>query len=492
MAGEIKKVKWTYWLHLAIGLGFMFVFPMLKPFGTVTEVGMTVLGVFIGMVYLWSALDSIWPSVLGLLLIALSGYVPDLQGYAAVKKLYLDAFGNETVIAVALSMVLFAGVSYVGCTKYMSRFFLSWKILEGRPYIFIFVILLCAYVVSGLTNPLASMLILWPLVTDVCEEFRYKKGDKVFYILVCGIYFGSTLGQPMFPFKGAAYLIVSAFEKASGVTVNYVSYILYNVIMSLLLLVLFLVFIKLVIRPDVSHFKTIKTEHLLREEIPPMNAQQKSFFVMIAVYVAALLIPNFAPKSIGFVKQLASFGMLGVTSICLVALMLIPYRGKPLLDFKAVAKQSFSWDVYFLVAAAIYACNALSDASTGIKPFLIELLQPMLGGRSDIVFVFLILAFAIITTNFANNAGMAIVLIPVLMAFSDQYPGVNSTVLCMSVIMMVFVALLTPAASPYCGILHSRKDLVEYKEIMSLFAPMVFIALLTYTFIGYYLANMLF
>lgn len=83
-------------------------------------------------------------------------YAGDCRWYAAVKKLFLDAFGNETVIAVALSMVLFAGVSYVGCTKYMSRFFLSWKVLEGRPYIFIFIILLCAYVVSGLTNPLAA------------------------------------------------------------------------------------------------------------------------------------------------------------------------------------------------------------------------------------------------------------------------------------------------------------------------------------------------
>lgn len=486
------KVKWTYWMHLAIGLGFMFLFPLMKPFGPVTGVGMVVLGSFVGMIYLWSALDSIWPSILGLLLIALSGYVPELQGYAAVKKLFLDAFGNETVVALALSMVLFAGVSYVGCTKYMSRFFLSWKILEGRPYIFISVILLCSYVVSGMTNPLAAMLILWPIVTEVCEEFHYKKGDKVFYILVCGIYLASTLGQPMFPFKGASYLIVSAFQKASGVTVNYVAYILYNVIMSLLLLFLFMVFVKLVIRPDVSHFKTIKTSDLLKEEIPPMNLQQKAFFVMVVVYVAGLLIPNFAPAATGFVNQLSRLGMLGVTSICLVALMLIPYKGKPMLDFKAVAKQSFSWDVYFLVAAAIYACNALSDVSTGIKPLLLDVLQPMLGGKSDLVFVFLILAFAIITTNFANNAGMAIVLIPVLMAFADQYPGVDSTVLCMSVTMMVFVALLTPAASPYCGVLFSRKDLVEYKEIMSLFLPMILISLLAYTFIGYFLANVLF
>lgn len=57
---------------------------------------------------------------------------------------------------------------------------------------------------------------------------------------------------------------------------------------------------------------------------------------------------------------------------------------------------------------------------------------------------------------------------------------------------MVFVALLTPAASPYCGMLHARKDLVEYKEIMQLFLPMVVAALVLYTLVGYQIAKILF
>ena len=123
---------------------------------------------------------------------------------------------------------------------------------------------------------------------------------------------------------------------------------------------------------------------------------------------------------------------------------------------------------------------------------MIQTLQPLLGGKPEIVFIFLLLAFALITTNFAINAGMAVVLIPVVLAFADQYPGVDSIVICMSICMMVFVALLTPAASPYCGMLHARKDLVEYKEIMQLFLPMVVIALVLYTLVGYQIAKILF
>ena len=62
----------------------------------------------------------------------------------------------------------------------------------------------------------------------------------------------------------------------------------------------------------------------------------------------------------------------------------------------------------------------------------------------------------------------------------------------MTVCMIVFVAILTPAASPYCGMLHARKDLVSFKQIESLFLPMMFIALFVYIFVGYQIAGFLF
>lgn len=492
MAEKTERVKWTYWLHIVIGMFFMLVFPQLSPFEPVTEVGMAVLGVFIGMVYLWSTLDSIWPSLLGLLLVALAGYVPELEGYAAVKDLFLNAFGSETVLVCLLGMILFAGVEYVGCTKYMARFFMSRKVLEGRPYVFLFIFFLCSYVIAGLTNPMAAMLILWPIAIEICGNFGYKKGDKIFYTIICGVYLASTLGQPMLPFKGAQYVIVSAFEKTSGLTVNYASFIAYNWIMSIILLVLFILFVRFGLRPDVEAFKKITVADLTKEQLPKMNAQQIAFFLMIVLYILGLLLPNFMPKTNAFIGFLNNIGILGVTSLCIVVLMVIPYKGKPMMDFRGIAKKSFSWDIFFLVAAALYVCNAMTAESTGIKPFLVQTLQPLLGGKPELVFVFLLLAFALITTNFANNAGMAVVLIPVVLAFSDQYPMVEPTVICMSICMMVFVALLTPAASPYCGMLHARKDLVEYKEIIQLFLPVVFFAIVVYTLIGYPIAKILF
>ncbi|MBO5140955.1 MAG: SLC13 family permease [Peptococcaceae bacterium] len=489
---EKEKVHWTYWLHLAIGAFFMFGFPMFEPIEPLTEIGMTIVGVFVGMVYLWSALDSIWPSLLGLLLVAIAGYIPDMTGYVAVKQLFLEAFGSETVVVCILGMVLFAGVEFVGCTKYMARFFMSIKALEGKPYVFLYIFFVGAYFISGLTSPLASMLIMWPIAQEVCATYGYKKGDKVFALMICGVYLASTLGQPMLPFKGASYIVISAYMNMSGAVINFGSYILYTIVMSLMLLAFFLVFVRFVYRPDVEAIKRVTVAELTKEKLPPMNIQQIAFLLMLVAYVVLLLMPNFLPKTIPFVKFINDIGILGLTIIFIVILMVIPYKGKPMLDFKAVAKKSFSWDIMFLVAAAMYVCTAMSSNVTGVKPFLVQILSPLLGDKPVIIFVLLILAFAVTTTNFANNAGMAVVLLPVILSFAEFYPTANMNALAITVVLAVFVALLTPAASPYCGMLHARRDLVSYGEILQLFVPMFFIALISYTFIGYNIASMLF
>lgn len=490
---ESKKWNVKTLIHTAIGLSFMLLFPLLPPIEPMTSIGMTLAGVFIGMVYLWSTVNSIWPSILGLILIAFSGLLgEDVTGYAALKKVFIGAFGTETELTMILSMILFGGVKYVGCTKYFAHFFLTRKVINGRPYVFLGMVFLCSYLLSGLAGPMASLLILWPLMIEVMTGFGIKKGELPFYASIVGVYLGATLGHPMFPFKGAALIIVSAYEKLSGTTVPYVPYILYNMIMSTILLLLYLALLKFVFRMDVSAMKNVNKEQFEKEKLPPMNFSQKSFMYMLLIYIVALLLPTFLPAGLTLTKWLNSLGTLGVTSMAIVIMMILQDNGKPVFPFEAVAKSCFSWSTFFVVAAALYAASGISNEVTGITPFLLQVLQPLLGGKPVLVFLFILLLFALVTTNFANNAGMAVVLLPVVMAFADQYPTVDTVVICMSITMMVFVAILTPAASPFSGMLHGQKDAISTKEILKLGFPMCAIALIVYTVIGYPIANMLF
>ena len=80
------------------------------------------------------------------------------------------------------------------------------------------------------------------------SNYGYKKGDKVFALMICGVYLASTLGQPMLPFKGASYIVISAYMNMSGAVINFGSYIVYTIVMSLMLLAFFLVFVRFVYR----------------------------------------------------------------------------------------------------------------------------------------------------------------------------------------------------------------------------------------------------
>ena len=478
-------------VHSAIGLSFMLLFPLLPPFEPITPVGMHILGIFIGMVYLWSALNSIWPSIFGIVLMGLSG-ITGAEGYAGIKLAALDAFGAETILIVMLSMILFGAIEYVGCTDYLARWFLTRKIINGRPYMFIFVFFLASFVLSGLTSPIASLLIFWPISVQFMAEFGIEKCDKAYPVFIIGVYLSAAVAQPMFPFKGAALIVTGAFTKITQIEVNYLAYVLLNIIMSLVMLLAYMLWIRFVIRPDLSSLKHIHTDHFKKTPLPPMNLQQKLLLCFMFIYVLLLLAPSFLPASIPGIALLKKLGTFGVTVVCITILMIFPINGKPALPFKAVAAKNFSWDVYFLVAAAVYGANAVSNDATGIKPFLIQLLQPLLGGRTQLLFLFLIMGFALLIANFANHAGMAVVLLPIILAFADQYPGIDKVDISMTVCMMVFVALLTPAASPYAGMMHARKDLISFADILKIGIPLCLMALVLYVVIGYPLAAFLF
>ena len=121
-----KPKKNLGWLHILIGLAIIVFFWSVPPFEPITKLGMRCVGAFLGMVYLWSTADTMWPSLLGLFLFGIAGY--DAGGFNGV---WLNAVGNYTVLLTLFAMVLFGAVDEVGDTKYIARWFLTKKIFKG-------------------------------------------------------------------------------------------------------------------------------------------------------------------------------------------------------------------------------------------------------------------------------------------------------------------------------------------------------------------------
>ena len=482
----VKKGNTLYYLHSTIGLLLIFGFGHLPPFGTVTPVGMQVLGIFAGMIYLWSFVSVLWPSLLGIIALGLSDYAP-------MRKVILSAFGDVVPVLVFFAMVLFGAIQHHKVTNYISRWFLTRRMINGRPLIFSFVFLFTTYVLAALSaNILPALLFMWAILYGVLGDVGYKKGDTYTTVMVIGTMFAAISGQAAKPFTGSALMMVGAYEKAAKQGLDYLPYMGFGAVMAVASIILFTLLIKFVFRPDMSKIADISIERFQQDKLPPMDLRQKILFASLFGYLTLILLPSILPKSIGFIALLNKMGPWGVVIAFVAALCFIKVEdGQPVINFKDIAGRYIVWDVYFLVCMAMVISDALTSPATGIGPFLTESLSPVLGGQSPFVFILIIVVASVIITQFANNAVMGVLLMPIVYAFSLENganPAVSATVL----IFAIHIAILTPASSPYAAILISNRQWVDTGEVFRYGLIIVVMTTCLYLLLGYPLASLLF
>ncbi|MEG6616727.1 SLC13 family permease [Peptococcaceae bacterium 1198_IL3148] len=456
-AASAKNI--LYYIHCIIGMLFMFGFGALEPFGQITPLGMKVLGVFLGLIYMWSFIGTLWPSLLGLIALGLTDYAP-------MKQIFMLSLGDTVPVLVLFAMILFGAIQHAGVTQYISRWFLTRKVINGRPVMFSFIFLFCTYVLAALSaNILPALLLMWSILYSILNDVGYKKGDKYTTIMVIGTMFAAISGQAAKPFTGSALMIVGAFEKVTGVAIDYLSYMSFGFIVSTLGIIVYSLLIKFVFRPDMSKIADISTERFEQDRLPAMDIRQKILFGCLFGYLIMILIPSILPKTIGFVALIDQIGPWGVVLAFIVGLCMVKVDGQPIINFKEIIGKYVTWDVYFLVAMAMVISGALTAEGTGISEWATEALSPLLGGRSQIAFAVILLIFGMFVTNFANNGVMGVLLMPIMYSFALQN-GTNPAGMATLLTFAMHMAILTPAASPYAAILIGNKDWVDQSDVL--------------------------
>ncbi|MGI6226266.1 MAG: SLC13 family permease [Peptococcales bacterium] len=480
-----KKQDILFYVHCFIGFFFMFIFPVLPPFGYITPVGMKIVGAFLGAIYLWSTVNTIWPSILGMIMIGFSGLMD-------VKSSLALGFGDNMTLTVLFAMILFGAIEEAGIPKYIARWFLTLKIINGRPVVMSFILLYAAYVLSALIGPLASILFFWPILYGILDDTGYKIEDAYSKIMVVGIAWGAILGHPALPIKGGHMVIMGAFQKLMGdISLPFASYTILNIIMSTLIIFVFALNLKFLFRPDMSRIVAIDVEYFKKNKLPPMDVSQKVHAVTLLLYIIFALAPSMLPKTWAITVFFNKLTIAGITMIFLVVLSLIRVNSKPILKFQQVAAKYLSWSVFALVAACTAFAATLTAEGTGISETLVLLLNPILGGQSEFSFAVIIIVLACIGTQFLNNAVYGTVLMPIIVAFSE-IGGFNPVPIAMMVTLGCFTAVMTPAASPYAAVLHANKERVNSKDILKYAGPNCAIAIILYGILAYPLGILLF
>ncbi len=489
MANAVNKQERTTLIHSIVGIALMVFFrylPISLP--EVTPVGMEILGVFLGTLYLWTFVDPIWGSLLSIAMVGFSSY-------SNMSAVLAEAFGSPVVAQVFYMMIMSGGLAYYKITAYIGRFFLTRKFTNGKPWLLVGVICVGCYFIAGFINAFTPIFVMWPVLYGIFEEVGYKKGDAFPRVVLTLVVIASLLGFPMAPFAQNGLALLSNFEAITAnlpdgpVVVNSAAYLAVAIILGMVMILAVVLFSKYVFRPDSEKLKGYDVESLNRHPLPPMSLGQKLYCVGFIVVILGLMIPSLFPTLPGMAYLKGC--VYGIALFIVAILAAIRVKGEPVLDVAKVMSTNMSWGAYFIIVAAILLGSVLTSEATGISAFLRVMLSPLFDGMSQVVFIILLLLLAGILTNVCNSLVIGMIMQPIIVTYCTQTGADPRPIVTLMIQFVLLSAAITPAASPFAAILHSNKEWVPTKFIYQFTPPVVILELIITLVVGIPLCNLL-
>ena len=448
-----------YYINSVIGILFMFGFGFLPPIEPLTALGMKYIGILLGLIYLWSTVELLWPSILGLAAIVVTG---TMSGTAITSK----AFGGDTIILCILSLAVIYSITNTGAFDYVINWFFKRKIFIGRPWVLSTTLLAVMYVVSILNGGFAMLFLLWEVVYKIADQVNISRKSMWCAAMATGMVLAYVYGAAVLPFMPTYLFIMGLFQSMTGmVSIPMMNALVMNLIIGVATIGLYIVLIRFVLRVNVDALKNAKMEDLLIP-LPPMSKRQKFAAIYLIVFVLALIVPGSVSTLMAGTAIASFFGNLGTIGMCFIMfalLCIIKVNGKPILVFREVAAQ-VQWEAVSLMAVVFAFATMLTAEGTGTAEFIMMLINPIVGGMGAYTFTLFVFIFTIIFTNVANNNVVMVLMITLINVYM---PTLNFFLPTMAFLMLYMsqTAFMLPSASIYGALLHSQATIIEKKYI---------------------------
>ena len=448
MSQAVKSNKNAiFYLKLAIYLLITFGFQFLPPIGQITELGMGVLGVFIGTIFGWIFFEMVWPSFMAVLALAWVGYGTISENLGAGFAYY---------------MIPMMFVCYVICgvfvdskaAHYVAQWIISRKICAGRPELVIASVFVVALVIGLFGTGFAGIFIVWSFIYSLADAMGYDKKTNWIQYLSCVICLIVIQGGQCFPFYSGAIVYNAIFSQGTGLELPFVGFVVVNVAIDVAITLAFYLILLFIIRPDFSKFKNEESKDIFAKyRGVKMTWDQKWGFGFLVAYIVLLTLPNWA--LLGVIGKLE--GVLG-TSIFLAVLATLIRRkdGKTYYDLAKGSTEHISWHVMWMIIATIPLANAFQADECGILPTVMGFLQPLLGNMNPILYAICCMILVGVVTQVVHNLVLAIVFVPIFCNMMISMGG-NPFLVYILVYWGLNLSFTTPAASMNAVIMHGNE-----------------------------------
>lgn len=449
---SLSKNEPIYFIHAAIVVFFMFGFSFIPPFGGITEIGMGVLGVFLGVLWGWTFCEQVWPSLLSLIAIGFTGYT-------TVSKAFVNGFGHSNVILVFSVLVFICAIDHAGVTKLLAYKVINLKIGRGRPWILSFLIVYGAWLMSAFAGLFAAIVLMWSLFYQICDIYKIPKG-KYTQFMVAGICFACIMGGGQaFPWKPPVVMFLGAYTGVGGSPIDPLNYTIFIWITHFIYCVVWTLAGRFIVRPDVTAIS--KVDKALVESSGPLTRYQKMMIGFFCAFLIGLFWPSFMPANWGITVWLKAIGTSGVAILLTIVLLICKFNEG--LNIKEMIYKGVNWDVIFLVASVMIVANAIGDEVTGVSVFINNIVTPIFAGKGTIVFLILVTLLPAIITGFANNLVVGMIFIPISYNFAVT-AGINHAALAVCLCSLCSIAMLTAAGCAPAAMLHGNSEWITSKQ----------------------------
>lgn len=478
-----KTLKW--YINVAISLSLMLFFRYIPAPEPMTQLGMTVIGIFAGAIYGWCTTNMIWPSIAALILFGFTGQVPISGSWGKVM-------GNMTVGICFWLMISMGLLKNTGLIEFIADWSVSRKFTQGKPWVLMLVIFGCALLCASVLAEVAVTLAFWALAWAICEEVGYEKGSKTSTWMTFTIAMIVGFGGYLLPFKMAVFsnfgLLAAGSNGAYDGSYSYASWTAFTLAIVLVMMIVYLLISKFIIKVDLSKLEAYVPSREKAER--KLTKKQKVSLILFAVLFLLLMIPSFLPKSWAVAKFLNSFGTVGMAMLVVGITTCIRVDGEALLTFDQMAS-NVVWNIILMFGTALTLCACINSPDAGVSQWLTLKLTPLFAHVSPYAFLILYLLLAILVTNFINNAVVGAVLVPISFSLSVAM-GLNPVAVCACIIMFADFGVMLPSASPTGALIHNSSGWIADKEKFKYCFLGVVLYILTSLLVGWPLANMLF
>ena len=450
----MTKLQARY-IHIAIMLILIIGFHFLPPIGTITPVGMKILGIFLAMLYGWTTCGMIWPSMLGMIAVPLTGLLT-MKEFAAL------IFGNETLVFIIFLFFFTGVIDEVGLINYIANKVISFKILNGRPWLFSAFLLVGAYIAAAFINIFAAIIVFWGIIYIVAERFSFKPQDKYPTLMIMGVTLASLIGGAVMPYKPVPIVILKAYSTAAGVPMDFFKYICFALPVTFAIMIFYVLICRFVFRPELKELKNLSVDFVDRNVLV-LNKKQKIVISFLAVFIFLMIAPSILPETWLLAQLINQWGIIGCLFSLLILMQWIYIDKEPLLDFIPMAKH-VSWDMVMIMGFVIPFATLFTSEETGIKEMMIQVMQPILAGHSPMMFVVLTLFIATILTNVAHNMVVGAVFTTLIFTIGTDM-GLEIAPIVAVLAMCCNLALATPAAAPTTALTFANDKWCKSSDI---------------------------